>query len=335
MSIIKSHDITLYGGNDEYNVVLRPLADKYLPYLYKWNADPEVLYWTEGGTAETNISYTPDTVHKIYGGDMENCLYFLVEVNSIPIGECWLQKMNLLYVKAMYDPAIDVRRIDMSIGEKSYWNKGIGSLFIAMLIDFAFNGENVDVLHCFCEDYNIRSRRVWEKNGFIIVLSEDLPQPQKGKFQYHYRLTRSEYIEHHRYRPSDNSIFTLPIIDLQPSQLYISDGKLRNVKEWLNQSDKSNFDPVPIKEFCGRKLMTDGHTRTVAAYLAGWESIPVYIDTDEFDMDTYVLDVKWCDEAGIHSPIDLVNRIVSHKDYERLWRRRNCDEYYKGENPNE
>ena len=54
MSIIKTHDITLYGGNDEYNIVLRPLCDEHLPYLYKWNADPEVLYWTEGCTAETN-----------------------------------------------------------------------------------------------------------------------------------------------------------------------------------------------------------------------------------------------------------------------------------------
>ncbi|MGI6716770.1 MAG: GNAT family N-acetyltransferase [Eubacteriales bacterium] len=324
MSIIQSHDITLYGGNDEYDIVLRPLADEHLPYLYKWNADPEVLHWTEGSTAETNLSYSPDTLYKIYGGDRENCLCFLVEVNRMPIGECWLQKMNLPHV-TIYDPAIDVRIIDMYIGEKSYWNKGIDTQFIAMLIDFALNGEHVDVLHCFCEDNNIRSRKVWEKNGFTLVLSEELLQPQKRKFQYHYRLTRSEYIERHRYRPNDSSIFTLPIIDLQPSQLYISEGKLRNVQEWFNPSDKSEFDPIPIKEFCSRKLMTDGHTRAVVAYLAGWDSIPVFIDPDELNMDTYALNVKWCDEAGIHSPIDLVSRIVSHKDYERLWRKRNCD----------
>ena len=48
MSIIKTHDITLYGGN-EVDLVLRPLSDEYLPFLYKWNSDPDVLYWTEGG----------------------------------------------------------------------------------------------------------------------------------------------------------------------------------------------------------------------------------------------------------------------------------------------
>lgn len=44
MSIIKSHNITLYGGNDEFDVVLRPLTDEHLPYLYKWDTDPAVLY---------------------------------------------------------------------------------------------------------------------------------------------------------------------------------------------------------------------------------------------------------------------------------------------------
>jgi len=195
MSIIRTHDVTLYGGND-VDIVLRPLCDDHLPLLYKWNADPEVLYWTEGGTNDTNLSYDAETVHDIYGRTSQTAFCFLVEADGVPIGECWLQKMNLPEVKAMYPGHLDVRRIDMAIGEKAYWNKGIGTRFIGMLVDFAFCGEHVDVLHCFCEDYNVRSRRVWEKHGFTRVLEELLePQPQKGKWQYHYRLTRQEYLE--------------------------------------------------------------------------------------------------------------------------------------------
>lgn len=119
MNIIKSHDITLYGGSD-ISIVLRPLSDEHLPLLYKWCADPEVLYWTVGGTADTNLSYNAATVHHIYGGISQNALCFLIEVNSIPSGECWLQKMNLPEVKAMYPETLDVRRIDMTIGEKAY-----------------------------------------------------------------------------------------------------------------------------------------------------------------------------------------------------------------------
>jgi RimJ/RimL family protein N-acetyltransferase len=197
MSIIRTHDITLYGGTDDHNIVLRPLSDEHLPLLYKWNADPEILYWTEGGK-DIEMSYDEDTVHDIYGGVSQNAFCFLVEVNGKPVGECWLQKMNLPNVLAMYPGGCDVRRIDMAIGEKAVWGRGIGTAFVAMLVDFAFNGEHVDVLHCFCEDYNVRSRRVWEKNGFSLILSEELPQPQKGKLQHHWRLTRREYIESRR-----------------------------------------------------------------------------------------------------------------------------------------
>lgn len=48
-----------------YQIILRPLSDVHLPYLYKWSSDPEVLYWTEGEDVE---SYPPEIVHKKYGG---------------------------------------------------------------------------------------------------------------------------------------------------------------------------------------------------------------------------------------------------------------------------
>lgn len=192
MNIIKTHERTLYGGNEKYKIVLRPLSDEHLPYLYKWNADPEVLYWTEGEDVE---AYPPEAVHQIYGEISQVSLCFAIEVNDQIIGECWLQKMNLPEVKKMYAADTDVRRIDMSIGEKVYWGKGIGTLFVGMLVKYAFEFEHVDVLHCFCEDYNIRSRRVWEKNGFQLVLTEELSQPHKGKLQYHWRLTKDEYQE--------------------------------------------------------------------------------------------------------------------------------------------
>ncbi len=191
MSIIQSHNVTLHGGNDRYKITLRPLSDEHLPYLYKWNGDPEVLYWTEGDNVE---SYPPEVIHQIYGGSLENILYFLIEVNGEAVGECWLQKMNLPDVKAMHEEGTDVRRIDVSIGEKSYWGQGIGTLFVGMLITYAFECEHVDVLHCICEDYNIRSRRVLEKNGFTLVWEEELTSTHKGNMQYHWRLTKEEYM---------------------------------------------------------------------------------------------------------------------------------------------
>jgi len=94
------------------------------------------------------------------------------------------------------------------------------------------------------------------------------------------------------------------------------------IRDWFDPNDTESFDPIPIKRFNEKTLMTDGHTRAVAAHLAGYDSVPVYWDEDELDMRVYAMDINWCDEEGIHSPIDLAGRIVPHKDYERLWRKR-------------
>lgn len=193
MPIITTHGVTLYGGTDRHRIVLRPLCDAHLPLLYRWNADPEVLYWTEGGE-DIERSYDQDTVHAIYGGVSQEGHCFLVEVDGAPVGECWLQRMNLENVSSMY-PGLDVRRIDMAIGEKEYWGRGIGTAFVGMLAEFAFTVESVDVLHCLAEDYNVRSWRVWLKNGFRLVKVEELPQPRKGRFQYHFALSRAEFVE--------------------------------------------------------------------------------------------------------------------------------------------
>lgn len=321
MSIIKTHDITLYGGNN-IDIILRPLCDNHLPFLYKWCTDAEVLCRTEGGTSNKNLSYDPDTVHQIYSDVSQNALCFLVEADNIPVGECWLQKMNLPDVSAMYPEAIDVRRIDMCIGEKDYWNKGIGTQLIGMLVDFAFCGEHVDILHCFCEDNNVSRRRMWEKHGFTRILDEPLIQPQKGKLQYHYRLSRKEFIQRRRVIVPIEKQFSIPLAKLQPSQLYVSEGKLRLVKEWFNPKEQQFFDPIPVKRLNDCIVMTDGHTRAVAAHLAGWNHVPVYWDEDELDMRAYVIDVGWCNEDGIYTLIDLSERIVAHKDYEHLWRKR-------------
>lgn len=322
MAIINTHQVTLYGGCGS-DIVLHPLNDSHLPYLYAWSADPEVLYWTEGGTADTNLTYGPESVNGIYGMVSEHALCFLVEMGGVVIGECWLQQMNIPEVIAMYPKELDVRRIDMSIGEKAYWGKGIGTEFVGMLIDFAFHGEHVDVLHCFCEDYNIRSQRVWERHGFTRVWEEPLtPQLQKGKWQYHYRLTRQDFIAKRRENIPADQRLSLPIADLTPSQLHISEGKLRLVKEWFDPDNPGALDPIPVIRLNDRTVMADGHTRAVAALLAGWQSVPVYLDESDLSPELYQTCVTWCDEEGIKSPADLLPRILPHADYERLWLKR-------------
>jgi hypothetical protein len=168
---------------------------------------------------------------------------------------------------------------------------------------------------------------MWEKHGFTLVKEEPETYNPKwrspiGQWQYHYRLTRQAFMQRRREHVPPEKRFLLPLAGLQPSQLYISEGKLRLAREWFDPGSTDGFDPIPVKRLDGRIIMTDGHSRAVAAHLAGWDSVPVYWDEDELDMRAYAMDVEWCHEEGIHSPIDLAGRVVPHKEYERLWRKR-------------
>ena len=60
----------------------------------------------------------------------------------------------------------------------------------------------------------------------------------------------------------------LKLDELQPTQLYISRDKLAAVQASAH-AGSPDFAPIPVKRLGGRVVCTDGHTRAVAAHLAG------------------------------------------------------------------
>lgn len=106
---------------------------------------------------------------------------------------------------------------------------------------------------------------------------------------------------------------------LQPSQLYISREKLTSVQSRFDFSNPMGITPIPVKELGGLQVMTDGHTRALAAYLAGLSTVPTFADLDDLDWEAYQICVAWCHAEDIVSIADLVDRVVTSEDYERLW----------------
>ena len=125
-------------------------------------------------------------------------------------------------------------------------------------------------------------------------------------------------------------MFLLPIQELTPCQLYISEKKLKNIYTWFD-GNIDKIHPIPIKQLAGRLIVVDGHTRLLAALIAGAKYIPCEWETGNWDWAAYASDIAMCAEEGITSIENLKNRIVSDEDYERLWLRR-CqalkDEWY-------
>ena len=114
-------------------------------------------------------------------------------------------------------------------------------------------------------------------------------------------------------------IYKLTLKDLQPSQFYISERKLASVEAWFDLADLSNFEPIPVKELDGVPVITDGHTRAVAALRVGVDRVPLVWDTDELDWRLYRACVTACRRRGILSPADLLTRIISAEEYVEQW----------------
>jgi len=151
--------------------------------LLKWNSDPDVLYCAEGDDV---TSRTLEEIQRIYRGVSQSAYCFIIKYNSVPIGECWLQQMNLERILQQF-PGQDIRRADIMIGEKSFWGQGIGTEVIRMLVEFGFAQEHADAIFaCDVADYNLRSLRAFQKAGFQVQAV--VPQPTGSKAQECYDL---------------------------------------------------------------------------------------------------------------------------------------------------
>ena len=111
----------------------------------------------------------------------------------------------------------------------------------------------------------------------------------------------------------------LKLSDLQPSQFWISERKLADVRSWFDPEDLSNFEPIPVKMLDGRPVMTDGHTRAAAAVMAGLESVPLCAEEDELDWELYRACVEECAKRGVMSPVQLAARVIPEEEYRVKW----------------
>ena len=164
MERLREHNITLRGER----LVLRPMTEHDWDIVQKWESDPEVLYYFDGDWIEGREL---ETTQMIYRGVSQTAFNFIVELDGRPIGCCWLQQMNLPRVLKHF-PGKDLRRIDLAIGEKELWGKGLGTEMIHILTQFGFEQEHADAIFgCGVADYNppqppcVREERLYRLSG--------------------------------------------------------------------------------------------------------------------------------------------------------------------------
>lgn len=171
---LREHDFTLKGEC----VTLRPMTEDDWAIVAAWETDPEVLYWAD---TDPVTSRSVDEVKGIFRTVSQTAYCFVIEYQSKPIGDCWLQAMNVKKILKKY-PRKDCRRIDLAIGEKGLWGQGLGTDVIRTLTKFAFEYEKADMVFGITGDYNPRSRRAFEKVGYQEVMKLKEPKTSRAKY---------------------------------------------------------------------------------------------------------------------------------------------------------
>jgi RimJ/RimL family protein N-acetyltransferase len=191
MDRLREHDLTLQSPR----LRLRPLTEDDWDILLPWNNDLEVLHFSSTGPDGQEVfGYSLDEVQDIYRSTSERAFCFMMEHEGRPIGECWLQAMNLRRL-LMRLPGRDLHRIDLMIGEKQFWGQGLGTEAIRLLTSFGFDHQQADRIYaCGVADYNPRSRQAFRKVGYEVTGVVTEKPGGKMRFSTDLCLTRDKYL---------------------------------------------------------------------------------------------------------------------------------------------
>jgi RimJ/RimL family protein N-acetyltransferase len=182
---MRNHATILRDGD----LVLRPMNEDDWDLVLQINNDPEVGYFTEGDDWK---EHTLDEIQRIYRSISQNASMFVIQLDGTPIGECWLQRMNLERLRDKF-PSLDSRRIDLAIAKKGLWGSGFGTRTIGLLVQFGFEQEGADAIFaCDVWDYNLRSRRAFEKARFRIINIREAEPGAKGRLIYDLLIFRED-----------------------------------------------------------------------------------------------------------------------------------------------
>jgi FMN phosphatase YigB (HAD superfamily)/RimJ/RimL family protein N-acetyltransferase len=185
---LREHCITLTDGD----LVLRPMTEDDWEILLRWNNDPEVLWFSEGDHV---TSRSLDEVQGIYRSVSRNAFVFVAEHGGRPVGECWLQRMNMARILTRWPAGTDLRRIDLVIGEKEMWGKGLGTRMIRLLSRFGFEACGTDAIYGLTDDSNPRSCRAFQKAGYVVEAEVPSGPGAKGALDLDQVLTREAWEE--------------------------------------------------------------------------------------------------------------------------------------------
>ena len=158
---------------------VRKLEKKDNILLVKWLSDPSVLEFYEGRDNPFDL----DKVNKVFYSSEDDEVRCIVEYDNKAIGYIQFYKIDsetsMLYG---YKTEI-IYGTDQFIGERNYWNKGIGTLLVTSMINFLIEDKKADYVVMDPQARNVRAIACYEKCGLKKV--KILPKHDLHEGEYH------------------------------------------------------------------------------------------------------------------------------------------------------
>jgi aminoglycoside 6'-N-acetyltransferase len=156
-------------GNDFLTVrKLQDCEDDYNLFL-KWLSDMDVCEYYEGRTKPFNYEMVLEKFEERAKG-IDPVIVGIIEHGGKALG--WVQFYITEPGEYHESDVIDVTNyrnsygIDIVIGDKTYWNQGIGTQIMQLTADYLFDKETADIIFIAPQTWNKRAIRCYEKSGF-------------------------------------------------------------------------------------------------------------------------------------------------------------------------
>ncbi|MCD8479484.1 MAG: GNAT family N-acetyltransferase [Candidatus Cloacimonetes bacterium] len=124
----------------------------------EWVNDLEIGQFVLFATQNFDVEREREALRQLMRNDV---VFAIVEkdTNKV-IGNCGLHGINEVHRRAVFG---------IFIGEKTYWNQGIGAEATALILDYGFNILNLKSISLEVVAFNKRAARCYEKVGFKLV----------------------------------------------------------------------------------------------------------------------------------------------------------------------
>jgi aminoglycoside 6'-N-acetyltransferase len=160
--ILSRKEGQLITENEKLRVRTLIEVDKF--NLAKWLSDPEILQYYEGRDNPFDV----EKVERTFFKKEEGVTPCIVEYDGTPIGYIQFYKVDKEYREkyGYTDDSGKLYGMDQFIGESAYWNKGVGTQLVRLMVSYLIEKKGADRIVMDPQSWNERAIRCYEKCGF-------------------------------------------------------------------------------------------------------------------------------------------------------------------------